>query len=76
MNYPFQVGCHKETDSDHLLVYQINPLSLGLQKTLINHKMKAICFLETTYLQSAVHIATGAHYCLCYMQELFQCGDS
>ena len=34
-----QVGCHKETDSVHLVVYQGNPLSVqlhGLQKTLKN----------------------------------------
>ena len=39
-----QVGCHKETESAHLVAYQVNQLSLGLhrlQKTLINHKMTA-----------------------------------
>ena len=50
-----QVGCHKETDNVHLVVYQVNQLSLGLQKMLINHKMNAVCFLVTTYLQSVVH---------------------
>ena len=38
----------------HLLVYQVNQLSLGLQKTLINHKMNAVRLLVTTYLRSAV----------------------
>ena len=37
-----QIGCDKEMDSGHLVVHQVNQLSLGLhrlQNTLINHKM-------------------------------------
>ena len=59
--------CHKETDSVDLVVYQVNQLSLGLHRlqiTLFNHKMNAVCFLVTTYLQSAVFII-----------DTCQCGD-
>ena len=38
-----QIGCDKEMDSGHLVVHQVNQLSLGLHRLqrLINHKMSA-----------------------------------
>ena len=51
-----QVGCHKEHSSYAL------PGQSEFQKTLINHKMKAVCFLVTTYMWSAVHyIIVASH---------------
>ena len=56
-----QVGGHKGTDGVHLVVYQVNQLSLGLQKTVINHEMNAVCFPVYKVQYIEVHIRTYRH---------------
>ena len=42
-----QVDCHKEIDSVHLVIYQVNQLSLGLYVLQRYYKMTAVCLLVT-----------------------------
>ena len=50
----FEGSSHKGTDGVYLVVYQLSQGLHRLQKTLISHKMNAVCSLVKIYLQSTV----------------------
>ena len=57
-----QVGCHKEQTAFILWWFEV-PVIIRID--LVDQKMNAVCFLVTTYLQSAVAISKETCVCVC-----------
>ena len=56
-----QVGCHKEQTAFILWWFEV-PVIIRID--LVDQKMNAVCFLVTTYLQSAVAISKETCVCV------------